>query len=76
VSCHTSTSDVAACVSLAVGLFGASLVPFFLLVDAEHLVPRAVRELPAAAWALVRDVCLDTAALVLLLTTRPKGATS
>ena len=61
-------------VSLSIALFAGSLVPFFLLVDADHLLPRAVRELPAAACPLVRDVCRDTAALVLLLTTKPQGA--
>ncbi|MFD3574728.1 hypothetical protein [Streptomyces sp. NPDC058644] len=41
---HESPSEIAACVSLATGVFGASLVPFFLLIEAEHLVPRRVRE--------------------------------
>ncbi|WP_055696544.1 hypothetical protein [Streptomyces silaceus] len=41
---QTTTHDVLACVSLAVGVFGASLVPFLLLVDAEHLTPRWLRE--------------------------------
>lgn len=75
MSCHTSTSDVAACVSLAIGLFAGSLVPFFLLVDAEHLLPRAVRESPAVARAAAERAALSAAALLLILTA-PKGAAS
>lgn len=41
---------------LAASLYAASLVPFLLLVDADHLTPRALRELP-----------LTTAAFLLLL---------
>jgi hypothetical protein len=65
-------------VCLSVGLFSGSLVPFFLLVEAEHLTPRWLRDAPqslAAARTAVRDAVLDTAALVLLLTTSPNGAT-
>ena len=75
MSCHTSGSDVAACVSLAIGLFSASLIPFFLLINAEHLVPRVVRESPAAARAAAERAALSAAALLLILTA-PKGATS
>lgn len=41
---HESPDEIAACVSVSVGIFGASLVPFFLLVEAEHLTPRWLRE--------------------------------
>jgi hypothetical protein len=78
--------NVAEAVFLAAGLFGVSLVPFFALVDFE---PRAALcqlvesgrldplliAIPAAKHA-VRDVVLDTAALLILLTTSPKGAMS
>lgn len=74
MSCQTSTSDVFACVSLSIGLFGTSLIPFFLLVEAEHLTPRFVRELPTTVRQTSRDVALS-AAVVLLLLTAPKGAT-
>ncbi|MFD5632409.1 hypothetical protein [Streptomyces sp. NPDC127072] len=72
-------------IALAVGLFSGSLVPFFLLVDAESLDPRVAAR---RGWAaLVRrlacfqplvhpvaEMWRDLAALVLLLTTSPKGA--
>lgn len=71
-------------VFLAAALFGASLVPFFALVDFDPraTVGRLVESgrldalliaIPAAKDA-VRDVALDAAALLILLTTRPKGA--
>lgn len=41
---QTTGTEVTACVSLAVGLFAGSLVPFFLLVDAEHLTPSWLRD--------------------------------
>lgn len=63
-------------VCLAVALFSGSLVPFFLLLDAEHLVPRVVRELPDAARPFLRDAALSLAALSMLLTAPSKGATS
>ena len=59
---------------LAASLFSGSLVPFFLLVDAEF---KAVWSWLAAAagavWLPVRDTALDAAALLILLTTSPKG---
>jgi hypothetical protein len=63
-------------VCLSVALFSGSLVPFFLLinVEAEHLVPRAVRELPARAREMQRKAALSAAVLLLILTA-PKGAT-
>lgn len=61
---HESSTDVAACVSLAICLFAGSLVPFFLLVEAEHLTPRWLRNAPL------------TAAAVLLVLTAPNGATA
>ncbi|MDX3759283.1 hypothetical protein [Streptomyces sp. AK02-04a] len=78
MTCQTSTSDVVACLSLAVGVFSASLVPFFLLIDADlaDFDPRpAVRRVAAGpVWVAVRNTALDAAALVVLLTTSPKGA--
>ena len=56
-----SASEVAAC------------VPFFLLVDLEHLAPRVVREAPATARAAAEHAAL-TAAVVLLLLSAPEGA--
>ncbi|MET7944225.1 hypothetical protein [Streptomyces sp. NPDC005302] len=49
-------------VLLAIALFSGSLVPFFLLVEAEHLTPR---------W--LRDAPLSLAAALLVLTA-PIGA--
>jgi hypothetical protein len=72
---QTSTADVVACVLLAIALFGASLVPFFVFVEAERLAPAWVRELPAMASEMRRDAALSAAALLLLLTA-PKGGTS
>lgn len=60
---------------LTTGLFASSLVPFFLLVDADF--EAAWRWLMAAVgpvWLPVRDAALDVAALLILLTTSPKGA--
>ncbi|MGW2937626.1 hypothetical protein ACWDA7_38775 [Streptomyces sp. NPDC001156] len=57
-----------AAVFLAVSLYAASLVPFFLLIEAEHLAPRPVRELPATARAVTRDAALSAAVLLMLLT--------
>ncbi|MET7436601.1 hypothetical protein ACFYQQ_00935 [Streptomyces sp. NPDC005496] len=74
MSCTASARDVTAAVFLAVGLFGASLVPFFLLVNAEHLLPRAVRQAPAAGRAFAERAALTAAALLLILTA-PTGAT-
>lgn len=68
MTCQTSTNDVIACVLVSTVLFGASLVPFFLLVEAEHLLPRVVRELPSTAESAVRSVALNGAALLMLLT--------
>jgi hypothetical protein len=72
MSCQTTGAEVAACVFLAVGLFAGSLIPFFLLVDAEHLMPRVVREAPAQARAAAERAALSAAALLLILTA-PKG---
>lgn len=62
-------------VFFAVGLFSGSLVPFFLLVDADFA---AIEEsLGAAAGAVgrpSREAARDAAALLILLTTSPKGA--
>ncbi|MGY4903276.1 hypothetical protein [Streptomyces sp. 900116325] len=42
-----------AILSGSIGLFAASMAPFLLLVDADHLVPRPVRSLPLSAAALL-----------------------
>jgi hypothetical protein len=64
MTCQTTPGDVVACLFLAVGLFGTSLVPFFLLVNSEHLTPKCLRQAP-----------LSAAALLMLLTAPTKGAT-
>lgn len=74
MSCDTTARDVIACTSLAIGVFSASLIPFFLLLNAEHLLPRAMRELPAAARETARRAALSGAALLLILTAT-NGAT-
>lgn len=63
MTCQTTAPEVVACLFLAVGLFAGSLIPFFLLVEAEHLTPRCVRQLP-----------VTTAALLMLLTATPGDA--
>lgn len=70
MSCqHYSAQEWAAAFLLAVALFSASLVPFLLLVDADHLAPRWVREAPAAARSAAREAALSAAVLLLLLST-------
>lgn len=71
--CQTTAREVAACIFLGVGLFGASLVPFFLLVEVENLTPRFVRELPAAARQVAQATALNTSALLMLLTVSPEA---
>ena len=87
---HTHTlADWAAMVCMAASGYGSFSVFYFLLVDADasDFDPRpAFRRLVESGrldWLLiavnelrtdVRDAVLDAAALVLLLTTRPKGA--
>lgn len=66
---------VPSAVCLAVSLFSASLVPFFLLVDVDFA--QAWRTAQAAAGRAVepsREACRDAAALLILLTTSPKGS--
>jgi hypothetical protein len=76
VTCQTSGAEVAACVSLAVGLFAGSLIPFFLLVDADLTVPHFVRALPSTARDASCDAAVWVAALLMLLTpAAPKGVT-
>lgn len=79
---HESPAEIAACVSVAVGVFATSLVPFFLLVEAEHLAPRRVRESVALkraalavllAWDRARIAVID-GLLFLLRLAAPKGA--
>ncbi|MFF7880939.1 hypothetical protein ACH40F_08330 [Streptomyces sp. NPDC020794] len=74
MTCHTSAADVVACLLLAVSVFSASLIPFFLLVDAEHAAPRFVREPRVVARELKADAAWSAAALLVLLAT-PNGAT-
>jgi hypothetical protein len=64
---QTTGAEVAACIFLATGIFATSLVPFFLLVDADRLAPRVVRDLPATARRAARTAVLTTAGLLLLL---------
>jgi len=90
----TSPAEWAQMTSLAVALYAALSVPYFLLVDADRAdfrlqalaslpVPRLLLDTDAGgrltvavfnAKCAARDVCRDAAALVLLLTTSPKGA--
>lgn len=46
----------------ATALYAASLIPFLLLVDADHLTPAWVRHLPTT----LRHAALTTAALYLI----------
>ena len=67
----------ASAVFLAVSLFSGSLVPFFLLVDADFTA--LGKSLSATAGAVAqpaREWARDAAALLILLTTSPKGAMS
>lgn len=62
-------------VCLAIGLFSGSLVPFFLLLDADFAAVSRLRDAVRTALARwIRDALLNAVALVLLLTTTPKGA--
>ena len=54
---------VLAVVCLATSIYAASLVPFLLLVNAEHLTPAWLRRIPAHLHALP----LTVAALLLIL---------
>jgi hypothetical protein len=90
VTGHThSLADWAAMVCMAASGYGSFSVFYFLLVDADRadFDPRPVlarlvesgRVDPLLialvnASAAVRDAALDVAALIVLLTTRPKGA--
>ncbi len=59
---------------LAGGLFSGSLVPFFLLIDADFKAAWSwLTAAAGAAWLPVRNAALDVAALLILLTTSPKG---
>lgn len=78
MSCQPSASDVLACLCLAISLFAASLIPFFLLVDAdlEDFDPRPLlrRVAKLTPVAVSREFGRDVAALFILLCTSPKGA--
>jgi hypothetical protein len=54
-----------------VSLFSGSLIPFFLLVDVDFT---PVWQLLRTAGRSSREAFRDAAALIVLLTTRPKGA--
>lgn len=69
MSCQPSAGDVAACFFLAVALFAGSLIPFFLLVDAEYLLPRVVREAPESVRQFSRDAAVSAAAFLLFFNT-------
>lgn len=82
MTCQTTTAaEWAEAVLLAVALFGTSLVPFFLLVEAEHLTPLWVREpkLALLAACQLRDrariAACDALLGLLRLLNSPKGAT-
>jgi hypothetical protein len=72
--------------SLGLSLSSATASPFLLLVDADHFAwpdCRPLLESRAGDWLLVelvnakatvREACLNAAALIVLLTTSPKGA--
>jgi hypothetical protein len=63
-------------VFLAIALFSASLVPWFLLVDSRALQQFLVHAgHDVARWRVAStEAFRDAGALLLLLTTRPKGA--
>lgn len=87
----TTVADWAAYTSLAVGAYATGCAFLYLLVDASladfdpRPLVRRVLDTDVAARLLValfnaqtavREACLDAAALIVLLTTSPKGATS
>ena len=57
---------VLAWVCLATSIYAASLVPFLLLIDADHFTPAWLRATPAATTATLRTVPLTAAALLLI----------
>lgn len=62
-------------VCLAVALFSGSLVPFFLLVDADFTALWQWLQTAAGTVAgLSCETARDAAALFILLTTKPQGA--
>lgn len=67
MSCHTSASDVTACIGAATVLYFATVTPLMRLARAEHLTPRVVREAPAVARAATERTALTAAALLTLL---------
>jgi hypothetical protein len=82
----TTPAEWAAFLSLGLSLTSAAATPYFLLVDADHFAWPDCRPLLESrtadrllvelvnAKATVREACLNTAALIVLLTTSPKGA--
>jgi hypothetical protein len=69
VNSQPSVSDVLACVSLAIGVFGVSLVPFFLLINTDF--ERAAHTATTAVKAVSTRSALTVAALLIL--TIPTG---
>jgi hypothetical protein len=90
VNAHTHTlADWLAMVCIAAAGYGAFSAPYFLLVDATRsdFDPRpalarliesgrldALLIAVGPLWVAVRETARDAAALIVLLTTRPKGA--
>jgi hypothetical protein len=67
--------NVEQAVCLAVSLFSGSLVPFFLLVDVDFTALwQRLGTVAVAVAGVSREAVRDVAALLILLTTRPKEA--
>lgn len=58
---------VLAFICLATSIYAASLIPFLLLVDADHFVPRCARTSARHTAHAVRHLPLTGAALLMLL---------
>ena len=67
-----SQSEIVGAICLAVSVFAASLVPWLLLVDSEHLTPAWLRA--AVLVAYVHLVLTAAAVLFLFSLSAPKGA--
>jgi hypothetical protein len=74
VSCQPSLDEVLACFFAAVALFAGSLIPFFLLVDADpsDFDPRP---LVRRGRRLVRDAAVSVTALLMICTAPALEAT-
>lgn len=78
---NESPSEIAACVSVAIVLFGVSLVPFFRLISEQHLTPRWLREPASRTWLSLflaadraRLAAVNTLLALLLRLNARKGA--